>query len=95
LTEPTVRRATELLRTAQFKKPSDSTARRDRRGARPRPREEGIQFSVSLRKGLRKQRARLADDANMTMRAFVLDALKDKGLDVRSDDLVDLRKERR
>ncbi len=40
------------------------------------PAEEVIQFSLSLRKGLRKQLARLADDADMTMRAFVLDALK-------------------
>jgi hypothetical protein len=31
----------------------------------------------------------------MTMRAFVLDALKAKGLEVRDDDLADLRKERR
>lgn len=54
-----------------------------------------IQFSLSLRKGLRKQLARLADDADMTMRAFVLDALKGRGLDVRDDDLADLRKERR
>jgi hypothetical protein len=54
-----------------------------------------IQFSLSLRKGLRKQLARLADEADMTMRAFVLDALKAKGLDVRPDDLVDLRKDRR
>ena len=38
---------------------------------------------------------RLADEADMTMRAFVLDALKAKGLDVRPDDLMDLRKERR
>ncbi len=59
------------------------------------PAEEVIQFSLSLRKGLRKQLARLADDADMTMRAFVLDALKAKGLDVRPDDLMDLRKERR
>lgn len=59
------------------------------------PAEEVIQFSLSLRKGLRKQLARLADDADMTMRAFVLDALKAKGLDVRPDDLVDLRKDRR
>jgi hypothetical protein len=59
------------------------------------PAEEVIQFSLSLRKGLRKQLARLADDADMTMRAFVLEALKDKGLDVRPDDLLDLRKERR
>ena len=53
-----------------------------------------IQFSLSLRKELRKQLARLADDADMTMRAFVLNALKEKGLSVRADDLVDLRKER-
>jgi len=59
------------------------------------PAEEVIQFSLSLRKGLRKQLARLADDADMTMRAFVLDALKAKGLDVQPDDLLDLRKERR
>jgi hypothetical protein len=59
------------------------------------PAEEVIQFSLSLRKGLRKQLARLADEADMTMRAFVLDALKAKGLDVRDDDLADLRKERR
>src|SRR5271163_2060384 len=46
-----------------------------------------IQFSLSLRKELRKQLARLADEADMTMRAFVLNALKDKGLSVRADDL--------
>ncbi len=58
------------------------------------PAEEVIQFSLSLRKSLRKQLARLADEADMTMRAFVLDALKSKGLDVRPDDLADLRKPR-
>jgi hypothetical protein len=57
--------------------------------------EEVTQFSLSLRKGLRKQLARLADDADITMRAFVLNALKAKGLDVRPEDLVDLRRERR
>jgi len=65
---------------------------------RPRPAakpEETIQFSLSLRKSLRKQLASLAADADMTMRAFVLDALKAKGLSVRDDDLADLRKERR
>jgi hypothetical protein len=59
------------------------------------PAEEVIQFSLSLRKGLRKQLARLADEADMTMRAFVLDALKAKGLDVRPEDLADMRKDRR
>ena len=57
--------------------------------------EEITQFSLSLRKGLRKQLGRLADDADMTMRAFVLNALKAKGLDVRPEDLIDLRRERR
>jgi hypothetical protein len=52
------------------------------------------QFSFSLRKELRKQLARLADDADMTMRAFVLNALKAKGLSVRDDDLLDLRTDR-
>ncbi len=52
------------------------------------------QFSFGLRKELRKQLSRLADDADMTMRAFVLNALKAKGLAVRDDDLLDLRKER-
>jgi hypothetical protein len=59
------------------------------------PAEEVIQFSLSLRKSLRKHLARLADEADMTMRAFVLDALKAKGLDVGPDDLMDLRKNRR
>ena len=54
--------------------------------------EEVIQFSLSLRKSLRKELARLADDADLTMRAFVLKALKGKGLSVTEEDLQDLRK---
>ena len=41
--------------------------------------EEIIQFSLSMRKELRKQLARLASDADMTMRAFALNALKEEG----------------
>lgn len=63
--------------------------------ASPKPEDKEVtQFSLSLRKELRKQLSRLADDADMTMRAFVLNALKAKGLAVRDDDLADLRKER-
>ena len=63
--------------------------------ASPNPEDKEVtQFSLSLRKELRKQLSRLADDADMTMRAFVLNALKAKGLAVRDDDLADLRKER-
>ena len=58
------------------------------------PDEPITQFSLSLRKDLRRQLARLADEADMTMRAFVLHALKAKGLSVRDDDLIDQRKQR-
>ena len=54
--------------------------------------EEVIQISFSLRKRLRKELVHLANDADMTMRAFVLSALKDKGLSVTEADLLDLRK---
>jgi hypothetical protein len=52
-----------------------------------------VQFSFGLRKSLRKELKRLAEDADMTMRSFVLKALKEKGLSVTDDDLLDLRKE--
>ena len=50
-----------------------------------------FQFSLSLSKDQRKHLMRLASEADMTMRAFVLNALKDKGLPVDPDDLLDLR----
>jgi hypothetical protein len=40
------------------------------------------------------QLLRLAADANMTPRAYVLFALKDRGLDVKDDHLPDPRKAR-
>ncbi|SEB02279.1 hypothetical protein [Rubrimonas cliftonensis] len=63
----------------------------------PRPAAAGevepvVQFSFALRKAQRKQLMRLADDADMTMRAFILEALKAKGLEVTDEDLLDLRK---
>jgi hypothetical protein len=59
----------------------------------PKAKQEQVtQFSLSLRKSLRKQIANLAADSDMTMRAFVLLALKEKGLAVRDDDLADHRK---
>ncbi len=56
------------------------------------PSEEVMQFSLSLRKSLRKELAQLTVDTDMTMRAFVLMALKGKGLSVLDEDLVDRRK---
>ncbi len=53
-----------------------------------------VQFSLDMRPELRKQLLRLAADADMTARAFVLMALKEKGLDVQPEDLIDRRKQR-
>lgn len=58
----------------------------------PADAEPVVQFSFGLRRSQRKNLARLAADADMTMRAFILNALKEKGLDVTSDDLLDLRR---
>ena len=51
-----------------------------------------VQFSFGLRKSQRRELQRLAADADMTMRAFILNALKEKGLTVTDDDLLDLRR---
>jgi hypothetical protein len=56
------------------------------------PTEEIVQFSFGLRKSQRKELQRLAADADVTMRAFILSALKGQGLTVTDDDLLDLRK---
>ncbi len=56
------------------------------------PAEEISQFAFGLRKSQRKQLSMLAMDKDMTMRAFVLMALKKQGLDVTKADLEDLRK---
>jgi hypothetical protein len=58
----------------------------------PAPVEPIVQFSFGLRKSQRKELQRLAADVDMTMRAFILDALKEKGLPVTEEDLLDLRK---
>jgi hypothetical protein len=58
------------------------------------PSEPLVQFSFSMRKSLRRELDRLAADSDVTMRAFVLGALREKGLTVTDDDLLDLRKQR-
>ena len=69
-------------------------ARRARKKVVEQPAEPTIQFSFGLRRSLRKQLVSLANDADMTMRAFVLDALKSKGLRVTDGDLIDMRKQK-
>ena len=59
---------------------------------RSAPAEAVVQFSFGLRKAQRRDLQRLASDADMTMRAFILDALQAKGLSVTAEDLLDLRR---
>ena len=58
----------------------------------PASAEPVVQFSFGLRKSQRRELQRLAADADMTMRAFILGALKERGLTVTEDDLLDLRR---
>jgi hypothetical protein len=57
----------------------DVSSSRPAKPSAPVTDEPQVQFAFSLRKSLRKQLARLADDADMTMRAFILNALKKRG----------------
>ena len=60
---------------------------------RTAPSEPLVQFSLRMRKSLRRELDRLAIDNDTTMQAFVLGALRDRGLSVTDDDLLDLRKQ--
>ena len=57
------------------------------------PSEPLVQFSFRMRKALRQELDRLAIDKDTTMQALVLRALRDLGLSVTDDDLLDLRKQ--
>jgi hypothetical protein len=80
---------TDLAATMPSQKPMSVV-----RTAPAAPSEPLVQFSFSMRRSLRRELDRLAADSEMTMRAFVLGALREKGLTVTDDDLLDLRKPR-
>ncbi len=73
--------------------PTQNVATAPERNAKlVKPTEPIVQFSFGLRKSLRRELQHLAADADMTMRSFILDALKEKGLSVTDEDLLDLRR---
>ena len=47
---------------------------------------------IGLRKSQRRELQRRSADADMTMRAFILNSLREKGLTVTEEDLLDLRR---
>ena len=50
------------------------------------------QFTLKMRESLHRELARLAFEAGMTMRGFIMNSLKSKGLSVTREDLVDRRR---
>jgi len=50
------------------------------------------QFTLKMRESLHRELARLAFEAGMTMRGFIMRALREKGLKVSERDLVDRRR---
>ena len=67
-------------------------ARQESPGKQVAPIERQSQFTLKMRESLHRELARLALDAGMTMRGFIMSALKSKGLSVTDTDLVDRRK---
>lgn len=77
--------------------PSSAAVTNVRAVSRPRARTPSadtlVQYSFDLRKILRRDMGRIAEDNDMTIRALVLVALRDRfGLKVREEDLLDRRK---
>lgn len=72
--------------------PTQNVAARSEPAKRSSGREPVIQLNLRIRRGLRQQIHRMAVDAEMTICAFVLTALREKGLPVRDEDLIDRRR---
>jgi len=54
--------------------------------------EREVQFSLSLPESARKQLAIKSTEADMTMRGFILDALRDKGIEISEEEIRDARR---
>lgn len=54
--------------------------------------ERRAQYLLKMRTAQRRQLVKLAAMEDMTIRGFILNALKEKGLDVTEEDTIDLRR---
>lgn len=54
--------------------------------------EKNTQFTLTLRESLHRSLAMMALENHMTMRGFIMQALRDAGLPVEEQDLVDRRR---
>jgi len=79
---------------AATKHPTPPTANKEVGGKRAADQaaESTSQFTLKMRTSLHQELARMAFERDMTMRGFIMKALKAKGLSVTDSDLVDRRK---
>ncbi len=75
-------------------KSSHKGARGDKPAREPSPprREPQSQVTLQMRASLHRELARLAFESGMTMRGYIMRALKASGLEVTDADLVDRRR---
>lgn len=77
----------------QTSTPTQSESRRARRPKKPLATPEPVsQVTIKMRESLHRELARKAFTSGMTMRGFIMQALKQAGLGVTEADLVDGRK---
>jgi hypothetical protein len=81
------------------RQPATETTARNRRARRPKEPlkspEPISQVTIKMRESLHRELARKAFDSGMTMRGYIMRALKQAGLGVTESDLVDGRKNSR
>ena len=70
----------------------DGAQTRETRRPKSRAEEPTSQVTLKMRASQHRQLARLAFNADTTMRGFIMEALKAKGLKVTRQDLVDRRR---
>ncbi len=73
--------------------PKEPHAAATTKASRQKPKaEREVQFSLSLPESARKQLAIKAMEADLTMRGYILAALRDKGIEISEDEIRDARR---
>jgi hypothetical protein len=76
----------------KVKRPGTAAKKRPKQPLQSERQEKMSQFTLKMRASLHRELARMAFDSDMTMRGFIMNALKGKGLSVTKTDLVDRRR---
>ncbi|MGK0260789.1 MAG: putative HicB family RNase H-like nuclease [Candidatus Azotimanducaceae bacterium] len=84
--------ATSTKSSRSTKAPAAKNVRKPRSSGQPDRVEILSQFTLKMRESLHRELARKALDSNMTMRGYIMHALRDSGLRVLESDLVDRRR---